>query len=93
MRLQDGLTHRTAQCLQGDSRHGSGVTLCPASQAERPVKEAEVEEYGDDFYGDAYDDLSVSTVAVGPNVTDYDVSCLDGRNHAGAQPWWTASVL
>lgn len=32
-----------------------------------------VEEYGDDLFKDLYDDLSVSTVTVGPNVTDYMV--------------------
>lgn len=32
-----------------------------------------VEEYGDDLYRDLYDDVSVSTVTVAPNVTEYEV--------------------
>lgn len=32
-----------------------------------------VEEYGDDLYGDLYDELSVATVTVGLNNTDYEV--------------------
>lgn len=32
-----------------------------------------VEEYDDDFFSDLYDDQYVSTVTVGPNVTEYEV--------------------
>lgn len=42
-------------------------------QEDKPVKKPVVEEYGDDLYRDLYDDLSVSTVTVGPNVTEYEV--------------------
>lgn len=42
-------------------------------QESKPVKKPVVEEYGDDLYADLYDDLSVSTVTVGPNVTEYEV--------------------
>ncbi len=35
----------------------------------KPVEE----EYGNDLYRDLYDDLSVSTVTVGPNITEYEV--------------------
>lgn len=45
-----------------------------ALQGGAPLTQPLVEEYGDDLYKDLYDDLSVSTVTVGPNVTDYEVS-------------------
>lgn len=35
------------------------------------MKTPEIEEYSDDFL---YDDLSTSTVTVGPNITDYEVN-------------------
>ena len=44
--------------------------LSAAVQEDRPLKRPVVEEYSD---SDLYDDLSVSTVTVGPNVTDYEV--------------------
>lgn len=40
-------------------------------QQDQPVKTPEIEEYSDDFL---YDDLSTSTVTVGPNITDYEVN-------------------
>lgn len=30
----------------------------------------------DDLYGEIYDDVSLSTVTVGPNVTEYEVGCM-----------------
>lgn len=33
-----------------------------------------VEEYGDELYGDLYDDILVSTVTAAPNITEYEVS-------------------
>ena len=47
--------------------------MCVGLQEGKPVTKPMVEEYGDDLFGDLYDDLSVSTVTVGPNVTDYEV--------------------
>lgn len=49
------------------------LSLCVGLQEDKSVKRPVVEEYGDDLYGDLYDDLSVSTVTVGPNVTEYEV--------------------
>lgn len=49
------------------------LSPCVGLQENKPVKRPVVEEYGDDLYGDLYDDLSVSTVTVGPNVTEYEV--------------------
>ena len=43
---------------------------------ERPAEKPEVEELEDDLYRDLYDDLSVSTVTVGPNITDYEVRSM-----------------
>lgn len=43
-------------------------------QKERPIKTPEVEEFSDDLYGDEHNELLVSTVTVGPNITDYEVS-------------------
>lgn len=41
---------------------------------EKHPKEPKVEEFGEEFYSDLYDDLSMSTVTMGPNVTEYEVS-------------------
>lgn len=49
------------------------LSPCVGLQEGKPVKKPLVEEYGDDLYGDIYDDLPVSTVTVGPNVTEYEV--------------------
>uniref|UniRef100_A0A668AYK6 Collagen, type V, alpha 3a n=1 Tax=Myripristis murdjan TaxID=586833 RepID=A0A668AYK6_9TELE len=49
------------------------TVLLISSFEDKPVRKPVVEEYGDDFYSDLYDDLSVSTVTVGPNITDYEV--------------------
>lgn len=48
------------------------LRLCAGLQEDKPVKPV-VEEYGDDLYRDLYDDLTVSTVTVGPNVTEHEV--------------------
>lgn len=45
-------------------------------QDERPIKTPEVEEFSDDLYGDEHNELLVSTVTVGPNITDYEVCAL-----------------
>lgn len=45
-------------------------------QEERPIKTPEVEEFSDDLYGDEHNELLVSTVTVGPNITDYEVCAL-----------------
>lgn len=42
-------------------------------QEDKSVKKPVVEEYGDDLYRDLYDDLAVSMVTVGPNVTEHEV--------------------
>lgn len=63
---------RTAQC----HFYSYAVTLwrsCVDLQEDKPVKKAVVEQHEADIYRDLYDDLSVSTVTVGPNVTDYEV--------------------
>lgn len=51
------VTHSMSVGLQG----GETVAATPAA-----------EEHRDDLYGD-YDDLSVSTVTVGPNISEYEV--------------------
>lgn len=43
-------------------------------QEERLDKKPQMEEFHDNFYGDLYDDLDVSMVTVGPNISDYEVS-------------------
>lgn len=49
---------------------------------ERPPRKHVVEEFEEFDYSDLYDDLSTSTVTVGPNVTEYEVrlSRERGRN-------------
>lgn len=47
--------------------------MCSALQEGASLIKPVVEEHGDDLYKDLYDDLSVSTVTVSPNVTDYEV--------------------
>lgn len=49
------------------------LRLCAGLQEDKPVKKPVLEEYGDDLYRDLYDDLTVSTVTVGPNVTEHEV--------------------
>lgn len=49
------------------------LRLCVGLQEDKPVEMPVVEEYGDDLYKDLYDDLTVSTVTVGPNVTEHEV--------------------
>lgn len=51
----------------------TNMSRCVGVQEDKPARKPVVEEYGDDFYSDLYDDLSVSTVTVGPNITDYEV--------------------
>lgn len=43
-------------------------------QEERLDKKPQMEEFDDNFYGDLYDDLAVSMVTVGPNISEYEVS-------------------
>lgn len=50
---------------------------CVGVQEERPIKTPEVEEFSDDLYGDEHNELSVSTVTVGTNITDFEVCALD----------------
>lgn len=47
-------------------------------QVERAPKKHVVEEFEEFDYSDLYDDMSVSTVTAGPNVTDYEVSSKKG---------------
>lgn len=49
------------------------LSLCARLQEDTPVREPVVEEYEDDLLEDLYHNLSVSTVTVGPNVTEYEV--------------------
>lgn len=43
-------------------------------QEERTPKKHLAEEFEEFDYSDLYEDLSISTVTAGPNVTDYEVS-------------------
>ncbi|KAJ8367080.1 hypothetical protein AAFF_G00331350 [Aldrovandia affinis] len=57
-------------------------SLLPRVKLDRPPKEPEVEEFGEDFYSDLYDDISLPTE--GPNVTDYEtVEYEDYTNGTG----------
>jgi len=49
------------------------LSLCVGLQDDTSVKTPPVVEYEDDLYGDLHDDLVVSTVTLGPNVTEYEV--------------------
>lgn len=44
-------------------------------QENKSLTQSAVEEY-DDLYGEIYDDVSLSTVTVGPNVTEYEVGWM-----------------
>lgn len=44
-------------------------------QEKKSLTQSAVEEY-DDLYEEIYDDVSLSTVTVGPNVTEYEVGCM-----------------
>ncbi|KPP68454.1 collagen alpha-1(XI) chain-like [Scleropages formosus] len=41
-------------------------------QLEKHANQSEPEEFEDDFFSNMYDDISVSTVTVGPNITKYE---------------------
>uniref|UniRef100_A0A671QSJ9 Collagen alpha-1(XI) chain-like n=1 Tax=Sinocyclocheilus anshuiensis TaxID=1608454 RepID=A0A671QSJ9_9TELE len=49
------------------------TAVSESSKMERPIKTPEVEELSDDLYADEHNELLVSTVTVGPNITDYEV--------------------
>lgn len=66
--------HNVAQCLHGFCYHGSDLKRSGLVQEERLDKKPQMEEFHDNFYGDLYDDLDVSMVTVGPNISDYEVS-------------------
>lgn len=51
----------------------SSVWLFYGLQVERTPKKHVVEEFEEFDYSDLYDDISVSTVNVQPNVTEYEV--------------------
>lgn len=53
--------------------HACFLTLSICVQEEKPVKKPEVEEDTEDIYGSPYHDLSVSTVTVGTNISEYEV--------------------
>lgn len=78
------LTRGAQQCplvpLSDDS-----LEMDSALQGGAPLTQPLVEEDGDDLYKDLYDDLSVSTVTAGPNVTDYEVS----RMQMQTETMWT----
>lgn len=74
--------------LRGYGCHGcaaSDSAVCV--QDERPIKTPEVEEFSHDLYSDQRDELLVSTVTVGPNITDYEVcDMVQGLNFEGSNP-------
>lgn len=53
-------------------------------QENKSLTQSAVEEY-DDLYGELYDDISLSTVTVGPNVTDYEVGWMQIKGTSSPQ--------
>ncbi|KTF91352.1 hypothetical protein cypCar_00004056 [Cyprinus carpio] len=53
-------------------------------EEERPIKTPEVEEFSDDLYGDEHNELLVSTVTVGPNITDYEILEYELKNDSNS---------
>lgn len=66
------MAQRHAQCRLVNLCSDSLKSVC-SPQEDTPVREPVVEEYEDDLLEDLYHNLSVSTVTVGPNVTEYEV--------------------
>lgn len=60
-----------AHCLHAYGVMSFKLRIC-LLQVERAPKKHVVEEFD---YSDFYDDVSVSTVTTGPNVTEYEVRC------------------
>lgn len=58
------------------------VSLFRFSQVERAPKKHVVEEFEEFDYSDLYDDVSVSTVTSGPDVTEYEVRFSRDMNSA-----------
>lgn len=50
--------------------------MCAGPQENKSLTQSAVEEY-DDFYGEIYDDDSLSAVTAGPNVTEYEVGWME----------------
>lgn len=59
--------------------HTDIIPLVGFFQVERMPKKPVVEEFEEFDYSDFYDDVSVSTVTSGPNVTEYEVRLLPRR--------------
>lgn len=59
--------------------HTIVIPLVGFFQVERTLKKPVVEEFEEFDYSDFYDDVSVSTVTAGPNVTKYEVRLLPRR--------------
>uniref|UniRef100_A0A8C7MWA7 Collagen, type V, alpha 3a n=1 Tax=Oncorhynchus kisutch TaxID=8019 RepID=A0A8C7MWA7_ONCKI len=62
-------THRPDSDIEDTSVVPSAL---PESKEERLDQKSQVEELDDNFYGDLYDDLAVSMVTVGPNISEYE---------------------
>uniref|UniRef100_A0A8C2E8U9 Collagen, type V, alpha 3a n=1 Tax=Cyprinus carpio TaxID=7962 RepID=A0A8C2E8U9_CYPCA len=59
--------------LEDQSVLATAVSEPPKTEEERPIKTPEVEEFSDDLYRDEHNELLVSTVTVGPNITDFEI--------------------
>ncbi|KAL1278593.1 hypothetical protein QQF64_025266, partial [Cirrhinus molitorella] len=68
-------TKKPVMDLENQSVLATAVSESPKMEVEgeRPIKTPEVEEFSDDLYGDEHNELLVSTVTVGPNITDYEI--------------------
>lgn len=62
-----------------NANHTIVIPLVGFFQEERTPKKPVVEEFEEFDYSDFYDDVSVSTVTAGPNVTEYEVRLLPRR--------------
>lgn len=61
-------------------------------QEERAPKKHVAEEFEEFDYSDLYEDLSVSTVTAGPNVTDYEVSLAIRGGFLCSLDWFSSPV-
>ncbi|CDQ77544.1 unnamed protein product [Oncorhynchus mykiss] len=66
-------THRPDSDIEDPSVVPSALPESKVTEEEERLdKKPQMEEFDDNFYGDLYDDLAVSMVTVGPNISEYE---------------------
>ncbi|CAB1341835.1 unnamed protein product [Coregonus sp. 'balchen'] len=67
-------THRPNSDIEDPSVVPSALPESKVTEEEeRPDKKPQMEEFDENFYGELYDDLEVSMVTMGPNISGYEI--------------------